>query len=73
MEAAGAVFLTAEGWRQEATNVVHNNGAGAYWSSTNSDEDCEALFMYFTSSEFEPIASQWSDIGLSVRLVFNNN
>ncbi len=72
MEAAGAVFLTAEGWRQEA-NVVHNNGAGAYWSSTNSDEDCEALFMYFTSSEFEPIASQWSDIGLSVRLVFNNN
>ncbi len=70
MEAAGAVFLPAAGFR-DGTNVynVGNNGYyGYYWSSTPYDE-FNAYDMFFDSDYLNAAAHDSRNYGFSVRPV----
>jgi hypothetical protein len=66
LEAAGAVFLPAAGYRGGSyVNEVQENGA--YWSSKGYDR-CLAYCLRFTSDEAH-LESNYRDYGRSVRLV----
>ena len=71
MEANGAVFLPAAGYRNGAS--VHNVGSsGSYWSSSSlSSSNYEACGVYFTGSYFDTSHYDNKAVGLSVRLVRN--
>ena len=66
LEAAGAVFLPASGYRY-GTNVSHVQDYGNYWSATE-DYGYDAIYLFFYSEE---AFMGWSGrfIGQSVRLV----
>ncbi|MBR5855178.1 MAG: hypothetical protein IKY87_05855, partial [Paludibacteraceae bacterium] len=66
LEAAGAVFLPAAGYRY-GSNMISVQGSGYYWSATV-DFSHYAYVLYFYSTE-AIINSVTRDTGLSVRLV----
>ena len=68
MEAAGAVFLPAAGYR-EGTSVSGNDYGGFYWSSTP-DDPASAHGIYFHAATFKATAFP-RHYGLSVRLVID--
>ena len=70
MEAAGAVFLPAAGYR-EGRNVFLVGFEGVYWSSTPIDEDGHAIGMEFFTYNY---VFYWRSptVGFSVRLVQDN-
>lgn len=71
MEGAGAVFLPAAGYRCGAT--VDSVGVrGSYWSSTPCDE-YDAYTMFFHENRANVRGNYLRDLGLSVRLVRDNN
>lgn len=67
MEAAGAVFLPAAGFR-EGVEVDYVNSEGVYWSSS-SDVSGPIYFPYFCSSFLIPQFRDSRYYGQSVRLV----
>ena len=66
MEAAGAIFLPAAGYR-EGTSVNNVQHGGYYWSATEYDSN-EAYYLYFFSDEAN-ISYAALYFGLCVRLV----
>lgn len=68
MEAAGAVFLPAAGYRYEK-DVLFVESVGRYWSSTPSVETAAAAALFFYSIELMPHNFDNRCRGLSVRLV----
>ena len=71
MEAAGAVFLPAAGYR-DGTNVNGVGGYGVYWSSTPVDEH-SAYNMYFYTNYLNAWYFDSRMVGFSVRLVQDSN
>ena len=70
LEAAGAVFLPASGFR-EGSFVSYVQSSGYYWSATPDGSD-KAYYMYFISdSYFSYNYSRNRNYGLAVRLVKN--
>ena len=70
LEAAGAVFLPASGFR-EGSFVGYVQSSGYYWSATPDGSD-KAYYMYFISdSYFSYNYSRNRNYGLAVRLVKN--
>lgn len=72
MEAAGAVFLPAAGFRYkgsgaEATDVGHWNQVGYYWSSTSYDQGSSWRRVFHETSSSHETAERYN--GCSVRLV----
>ena len=67
MEATGAVFLPAGGYR-DGYDVYFTADLGAYWSSTEYDVEY-AYFLYFNSYYCYPQNSFNRHLGFSVRLV----
>lgn len=51
MEAAGAVFLPAAGYRTYNVTITNPNAQGRYWSVNYYDKS-QARYVYFTSSTF---------------------
>lgn len=51
MEAAGAVFLPAAGYRTFNVGITSPNAQGRYWSVNNYDKS-QARYVYFSSSTF---------------------
>lgn len=68
MEEAGAVFLPAPGNRYETT-VINVNEAGFYWSSTPSNLEGEAYYLYISDYGLNPHYSNGRHNAISVRLV----
>ncbi len=64
LEAAGAVFLPAPGWR-EGTSMFNVQYNGGYWSSTATDP-CHAKYLYLHNSN---VGASCLFRGRSVRLV----
>ena len=81
MEAAGAVFLPAAGYRAEGTSVTKINLFGGYWSSDDGGpewDDGEIVgykgrSMYFNSTEASSEGQHNRRAGLSIRLVKDAN
>ena len=69
MEAAGAVFLPAAGYRY-GTNDNYVGNLGNYWSSTPFNES-SAYYMYFYSNDLNVIFSNFRGYGFSVRPVLD--
>ena len=70
LEAAGAVFLPASGYR-DGSYVGYVQNSGYYWSATPDGSD-KAYYMYFISdSYFSYNYSRNRNYGLAVRLVKN--
>ena len=69
MEAAGAVFLPAAGYRY-GTNDNYVGNLGNYWSSTPFNES-SAYYMYFYSNDLNVIFSNSRGYGFSVRPVLD--
>lgn len=70
LEAHGAVFLSAAGYREGSTVTVSDKGFCFYWSSTASTSfDTQAHYVNITSSNLTPNAGSQRNIGASVRLV----
>lgn len=67
LEANGAVFLPAAGYRG-GTSVNDVGSVGNYWSSTYYNSSY-AYFVYFYSGNLHASNNTYRDIGLSVRLV----
>ena len=67
MEAAGAVFLPAAGWRDGST-VDWTGTSGSYWSATPSDTE-KAYGVAFNSNILYPANGYDRNRGYSVRLV----
>ncbi len=67
MEAAGAVFLPAAGYRN--STVLNDVGCGYYWSSTASDYNGSARNVFFYQYSVYPGTNGYRDYGQSVRLV----
>ena len=68
MEAAGAVFLPAAGWRDDSGNILKTNINGNYWSSTTSNQSSAKYFNFEPDQmQFDPAASKHR--GRNVRLV----
>ena len=70
MEAAGALFLPAEGCRT-GTEMSDVGEKGMYWSSTRSNNEANALSMWFWTGNVANYA-EYRNKGLSVRLVRDN-
>lgn len=66
MEAAGAVFLPAAGFRN-GTDAGYMGVSGYYWSSSPSDGD-EAYYLYFFGTHLFPEVFGNRSFGFSVRL-----
>jgi hypothetical protein len=66
LEAAGAVFFPAAGFRN-GSNVYYVQGGGLYWSATEGYSSL-AYYLIFTSGG-APMVGSSRDLGLSVRLV----
>ena len=71
MEAAGAVFLPASGWRY-GVNVTSIGINGYYWSSSVRDVQ-NAYYVFFYSGKLYPNSSFNRSCGYSVRLVKDAN
>ncbi len=72
LEAHGAVFLPAAGYRDGSDVSVSDNGFCAYWSSTASTSfDTQAHYVNITSTNLTPNANLNRYYGYSVRLVKN--
>ena len=70
MEAAGAVFLPAAGFRI-GSSVDYAGSNGRYWSSSNGSSNADyAYYVTFTSGNFNPTNGYYRCYGYSVRLVF---
>ena len=67
MEASGAVFLPAAGYRN-GTNVYNVGAVGSYWSVTR-DGDILSYIMNFDETRFFSVNSTHPSEGCSVRLV----
>ncbi|MBQ9473998.1 MAG: hypothetical protein IJU81_06275, partial [Bacteroidales bacterium] len=67
MEAAGAVFLPASGYRS-GTSVSNVGSYGSYWSSTYSSS-YDAWSVYFNVGNFRTNGSNYRYYGRAVRLV----
>ena len=67
LEADGAVFLPAAGWRG-SDGVSRVNSHGMYWSETSRAPD-EAHFLDFDEQLINPLQSRARYCGHSVRLV----
>lgn len=70
MEAAGALFLPAAGYRYGAYQVSAIGSSGAYWSST--PDDIYAFQLYFNASTCNAKYGADPSFGWSVRLVTEN-
>ena len=70
MEAAGAVFLPAAGWRS-GTSVNGVGSRGYYWSSSHSNSN-DVYFHCFYSDHVNPSGYNVRRYGFSVRLVSDN-
>ena len=70
MEAAGAVFLPAAGYRS-GTSLSGVGYGGYYWSSSYGNSNC-AYFLSFNSGNVNPIRNDGRFGGFSVRLVSEN-
>lgn len=69
LEANGAVFLPAAGYRG-GTSVSNVGSYGHYWSSTSTYYDSDAYYVNFTSGGLDTFYSyDYRYYGLSVRLV----
>lgn len=69
MEANGAVFLSAAGYR-DGTSVNRVGSHGYYWSASYYNYTSkDAYYLYFNSSYLEPSRNYDRESGLSVRLV----
>lgn len=71
MQAAGAVFLPAAGYRY-GTNVYRVGSNIGYWSSTPNGGGC-AYGMYLNSSNLNAAGYSYRDYGFSVRPVQDKN
>ena len=71
MEAAGAVFLPAAGFRR-GLSVDELGTYGNYWSSPTSNAN-KAYCSYFSSNRIYPQSNSWRYNGFSVRLVQDAN
>ena len=67
MEAAGAVFLPAAGYR-DSSGVDEVGREGNYWSASPND-DSSAYYVFFDARSLNPLADNTHDTGCSVRLV----
>ena len=67
MEAAGAVFLPAAGYRN-GTGASDVNSRGGYWSSTTA-ETSKATRLHFTETGINDVSNLERFYGLSVRLI----
>ncbi|MCR5050220.1 MAG: hypothetical protein K6A36_03965, partial [Paludibacteraceae bacterium] len=67
MEAAGAVFLPAAGYR-DSSGVDEVGREGNYWSASSND-DSSAYCVFFDARSLNPSADNTHDTGCSVRLV----
>lgn len=72
LQNAGAVFLTAAGYREGTTNYGGVNTDGYYWSSTHGQYNTWAKFLSFDGSKVKLDDSARSP-GRSVRLVRSYN
>ena len=68
MEAAGAVFLPAAGYRRD-TNVSNVGSVGRYWSATPIDDASSACNFIFSSESLDARYYNGQYNGQSVRLV----
>ncbi len=76
MEANGAVFLPASGYRDPISlEVIYDGGAGLYWTATaGTGYDQVASAIFFNSKKTDPSISEWSKTySCSVRLVQDIN
>jgi len=73
MEAAGAVFLPAAGYREGASVYSGTAGriGGHYWSSTPDNLTWRAKRMFFEDEALSPSYFFAREFGCSVRLVYN--
>lgn len=70
MEANGAVFLPAAGYRRYGTSFEYVGSYGNYWSSSYYSSD-NAYFVYFYSGDLYPQNNYYRYNGSTVRLVRN--
>ena len=70
MEAAGAVFLPAAGYRAANNTVTAAGAQGCYWSSTSASGN-NATRLLFNKDELAASNSNSRSVGCSVRLVKN--
>ena len=70
MEAAGAVFLPAAGYRAANNTVTAAGAQGCYWSSTASGTN-NATRLLFNETELTASNTNSRSVGCSVRLVKN--
>ena len=68
MQAAGAVFLPAAGYRN-GSDISSVGDYGYYWSSTPEDGQYFAYYLMFKSDNFVPASSSSRYNGYAVRLV----
>ena len=68
LEAAGAVFLPASGYRDGAS-VGYVQNSGYYWSTVPNKSDCAYVFLFGTDGAYTDNYSRY--YGQSVRLVKN--
>ena len=69
MQAAGAVFLPAAGYRKNNTISVNQSGnMGDYWLATANGAD-KAYRLYFTPTDIDGASASNRNYGFSVRLV----
>ena len=73
MQAAGAIFLPADGYRTSGTDVAYVNNWGNYWTSTACDDQFNACCYGF--DRYNPMGTECSsrNFGMSVRLVADEN
>ena len=69
MEAAGAIFLPAAGYRSSGTNVYHVGYTGVYWSSSPYYDGHSAYKVEFQSHRMDYYTSLNRHYGFSVRPV----
>ncbi|MBR1792303.1 MAG: hypothetical protein IJ764_01500, partial [Bacteroidales bacterium] len=72
MEAAGAVFLPAAGYRTTTTTTTNPNAYGRYWTSTYYSVS-NAYYLYFYTSYLSTSVTIARYSGISVRLVQDIN
>ena len=73
MQAAGAIFLPADGYKTSGTDVDYVNNWGNYWTSTACDDQFNACCYGF--DRYNPMGTECSsrNFGMSVRLVADEN
>ena len=72
LEAHGAVFLPAAGYR-DVTSVNNVGGYGTYWSASWRYNNCNAYYVHFDDGNLSPDTWASRHYGRSVRLVKDAN